>query len=184
MLREAMLRTQELFEPRAVGELLERVLQDAVDLLGATVARFRPFGEVAEFGPAPDEESSQLLTASAVALPALASQMERALLSRALQSSGSLLSNHKDLDLDLVPLAEQCSNAGITIEVFPFRVGGTALGAVIVHWLGVARGSARERGSVFVLTGVRQVLLLLVLSSGRVLVRSCPSLRSARSAIA
>lgn len=149
LLREAMLRTQELFEPRAADELLERVLQDTVDLLGATVARFRPVEEVAELEPAPDGERPHPLTASAVALPALAAQMEQALLPRALQSNRSLLSNHKDLDLDLLPLAEQCSTAGITTEVLPLRVGGAALGAVAVHWLGVARGSSRERGAVF-----------------------------------
>lgn len=149
LLREAMLRTQELFEPRAAGELLERILQDTVDLLGATVARFRPFEEVAELESASDEETTQPLTASAVALPALAAQMEKALLTRALQSTGPLLSNHRELDLDLLPLAEQCATAGITTEVFPLRVGGAALGAVAVHWLGVPRGLARERDSVF-----------------------------------
>ena len=67
LLRETMLRSHDLLAIRDPHELLSRVLQDAVDLLDATVARFHPTVDGGGLAPTASNGST-LLAASAVAL--------------------------------------------------------------------------------------------------------------------
>jgi hypothetical protein len=88
LLRDAMLRSHELLRIRDPHELLSTVLQDMVDLLAATVARFHPTADLSGLFP-PGANGSPFLPASTVALPALAAQMEAALVPRVLEQQRS-----------------------------------------------------------------------------------------------
>ena len=142
LLRDALLRSHDLLRVRDPQELLATVLQDTVDLLAATVARFHPTGELGGLFQA------GVNPASTVALPALAARMESALVPRVLEQERALLSSHRHLDPDLQPLAEQCAAAGITTRVAPLHAGRQLLGAAAIHWIGHVDPASVERESI------------------------------------
>lgn len=147
LLRDALLRSHDLLRVRDPQELLATVLQDTVDLLAATLARFHPTGDLSGLFVA-GRNGSPFLAASTVALPALAARMEAALVPRVLEQERSLLSSHWHLDPDLQPLAEQCAAVGITTRVAPLRAGRQLLGAAAVHWIGQVDPVSVERQSI------------------------------------
>lgn len=153
LLRAALVRSHELIRERDPERLVAIVLQDTVELFGATVARFHPTPEVSSDGSEAITSAAAdtgVIPASAVALPELAAEMERELLPRALEQGRALLSTHPLLDSELALLARQCEQAGITTQVLLVRAElKRFIGAVSVHWIGRPRPAGAEAVSVF-----------------------------------
>ena len=141
LLRTALMRSFWLVRERDPKGLRERVLRDAVDLLGASVGRF--------YDVDPDGGVAEVRIEGQPAVPALACEMEAELLPRALARGKSLISSHPLLDRDLVDLGRRCQAAQITTHVLLLRAYQQNYGAAVVHWLGKERPVDYNGRSVF-----------------------------------
>jgi diguanylate cyclase (GGDEF)-like protein len=141
LLRTALLRSYDLIRERDLDRLRGLVLADALELLGASSARFHVLGA--------DGTWQVVQTEPAMDIPCLATEMEAELLPRALALERSLISTHPALDKKLVELEHRCRAAGITTHLLLIRAYQQTYGAVAVHWLGKPRPVDYDGRSVF-----------------------------------
>jgi diguanylate cyclase (GGDEF)-like protein len=69
------------------------------------------------------------------AVPAVALEMELALIDRAQTVRMSLVSSRADLDKDLAPLASRCASRGFVTQVLLVKVSDEIHGAFVAHWI-------------------------------------------------
>jgi diguanylate cyclase (GGDEF)-like protein len=119
------------------------LLQDSLELLGATVARLHL--------PTPEGtwRLEHEVAPKMLRMPPLALELEAALLPRAIAARKSLISTHPSLDPDLADLAARCRDAKVTTHLLLIRAHQQTYGAVGMHWLGVARPVDYDGRSVF-----------------------------------
>ena len=141
LLRTALLRSYDLIRERDLDRLRDLVLADALELLGASSARFHALSA--------DGTWQVVQTKPTLDIPLLATEMEAALLPRALARDRSLISTHPALDKDLVGLERRCRDAGVTTHLLLIRAHEHTYGAVGVHWLGKPRPVDYDGRSVF-----------------------------------
>jgi len=141
LLRTASIRSHRLLSERNFDRMQELVLQDALELLGASAARFHTLDPVTGWQVTridPDRE-----------IPPLATAMEAELLSRAVAARKSLISSHPLLDAELLPLERACREEGITTHLLLVRAHQRTYGAIGVHWLEKPRPVDFDGRSVF-----------------------------------
>jgi diguanylate cyclase (GGDEF)-like protein len=139
LLRHALVRSYRLLRERDPERVYELVLNDTVELLGATVARLHQLG--------PDGRPLETRSSAGVGLPRPAAEMEAALLPRALERGKSLLSSHPLIEAELADLARRCGREGITTHVLLLRAHQRTYAAVGVHWIGIERPDYEARSA-------------------------------------
>jgi diguanylate cyclase (GGDEF)-like protein len=135
-LRHAVSRAYAVLRERDTSQQRALICTDLLDLLDASAVRgFELVG--GEWQVAGE--------ANSLPLPALAEEMERALLPRALAQNKSLLSSHPRLDPALADLARRCRAAEITTHLTLVRAGQETHGVYATHWIGRERPSYEQR---------------------------------------
>ncbi len=142
MPHELSRRSNEVLRERDLALLRLTVLRDVRELLDATV--------VSAYEPDAQGGELRLVAGSdAVAIPALAAEMEAELLPRALAAGRSLLSTHPLLDPALAGLAGRCHAEEITTWLLLLRAHQQTLSAFGVHWLGRERPHYEQRAGFY-----------------------------------
>jgi diguanylate cyclase (GGDEF)-like protein len=104
------------------------IVEHIRDFLDASVVRGYDLG--------PDDGAVEARGAGGAEPPALALEMERELLRRALAREQSLISNHPRLDPELSQLAQRCRAEQIVTHVVLARAHGRTQGVFAIHWIG------------------------------------------------
>jgi diguanylate cyclase (GGDEF)-like protein len=139
-LQRAVSRAYVVLRERDPSRQRDLICADVRDLLDASAVR--PFELVGG-------QWQVVARESAPPLPALAEEMERALLPRALALNKSLLSSHPRLDPALAELAGRCRAAEITTHLTLVRAGGDTHGAYATHWIGRERPPYDQRAGFY-----------------------------------
>jgi diguanylate cyclase (GGDEF)-like protein len=137
----ASLRSFKVLRERDRARLIELVEEDTRYLLAASTVRLIHLD-----GRTADRLSCSPTDADA---PELATEMEQALLARALAEEKSLISTHPDLDPLLAPLAARCRKKRIITHVLLARAYRETHGAFAVHWVGRARPPFEQRAGFY-----------------------------------
>jgi diguanylate cyclase (GGDEF)-like protein len=135
-LQRAVSRAYVVLRERDPSRQRALICADVLDLLEASAVR--PFELVGGQWQVVAGEGSP-------PLPALAEEMEGALLPRALAQNKSLLSSHPRLDPALADLARRCRAAEITTHLSLVRAGEETHGAYATHWIGRQRPPYDQR---------------------------------------
>ncbi|HEX2378670.1 MAG TPA: GGDEF domain-containing protein [Gaiellales bacterium] len=140
MRRGAMLSFEILRTHEREG-LWPRVVKDVAEWLDATAVR----------GFDLDGDGRPVLTMGTGSrrLPAAAVEIERELMTRALERGRSLISNHPMLDDDLRLLADALHMTGSVVHAVLLRAYQRSVGVMAVHWIGVPRPGFERREGFF-----------------------------------
>ncbi|HSD01286.1 MAG TPA: diguanylate cyclase [Gaiellales bacterium] len=118
-----------------------RVVENVAEWLDATAVH--GFDLDAEGTPVPAPATGRRR------LPPAAVEVERELLTRALERGRSLISNHSALDRDLRDVAAELETTGSVVHAVLLRAYQRSVGAMVVHWIGVPRPGFERREGFF-----------------------------------